>query len=192
MLVTTFLLILPAELPDKSFITSIVLGSRLRHSAVIAGAIAAFGLQMAIAVTAGRLLTALPERAVLSVVLLLFAGGSFILLRHAFRGDDDNEDVDVAEQPKSWWRSAGVTFGLLFAAEWGDLTQLIAAAQSARTGAPLSVFLGAWAALAVISVLGVSVGKVLRARINVRVLHGVAGAVLGLLAVLTLIELLGI
>ena len=47
--------------------------------------------------------------------------------------------------------AVGVSFALLFAAEWGDLTQLIAAAQSARTGLPLSVFVGSWCALAAIA-----------------------------------------
>ena len=188
-LFTTFLLILPAELPDKSFVASIVLASRLSRSAVWSGATVAFGLQMAIAVTAGQLLTALPRIYVLLVVIALFSFGAFLLLRQGFHGDSEDDDVEVKEQPKSWWRSALVTFGLLFAAEWGDLTQLIAAAQSARTDQPLSVGLGAWFALMLISALGVSVGKWLRERISVRVLNIVAGSVMLVIDVLVIIEL---
>lgn len=188
-LFTTFLLILPAELPDKSFVTSIVLASRLPRGAVWTGATAAFGLQMAIAVTAGQLLTALPRVYVLLVVIALFSFGAFLLLRQGFRGGSDDEDVEVKEHPKSWWRSVFVTFGLLFAAEWGDLTQLIAAAQSARTDQPFSVGLGAWLALIVISALGVLVGKWLRERISVRVLNIVAGSVMLVIDVLVIVEL---
>ena len=188
-LFTTFLLILPAELPDKSFVASIVLASRLSRSAVWSGATVAFGLQMAIAVTAGQLLTALPRVYVLLVVIALFGFGAFLLLRQGFRGDTDDDEVEVNEQPKSWWRSAFLTFGLLFAAEWGDLTQLIAAAQSARTDQPLSVGLGAWFALMLISALGVSVGKWLRERISVRVLNIVAGSVMLVIDILVIIEL---
>ena len=189
-LFTTFLLILPAELPDKSFVASIVLASKLPRSAVWVGATAAFGIQMAIAVTAGQLLTALPRVFVLLVVIALFSFGAFLLLRQGFRGDDDDDEVEVKEQPKSWGRSALLTFGLLFAAEWGDLTQLIAAAQSARTDQPLSVGLGAWFALILISALGVSVGKWLKERISVRALNLVAGGVMLVIDVLVIIELI--
>ena len=188
-LFTTFVLILPAELPDKSFVASIVLASRLSRSAVWVGATAAFGIQMAIAVTAGQLLTALPRIYVLMVVIALFSFGAFLLLRQGFRGGDDDDDVEVKDQPKSWWRSALLTFGLLFAAEWGDLTQLIAAAQSARTDEPLSVGLGAWVALMLISALGVSVGKWLQERISVRMLNIVAGSVMLVIDIVVIIEL---
>ena len=144
---------------------------------------------MAIAVTAGQLLTALPRMYVLMVVIALFSFGAFLLLRQGFRGDDDDDDVEVKDQPKSWWRSALLTFGLLFAAEWGDLTQLIAAAQSARTDEPLSVGLGAWVALMLISALGVSVGKWLQERISVRMLNIVAGSVMLVIDIVVIIEL---
>lgn len=189
-LFTTFLLILPAELPDKSFVASIVLASKLPRSAVWAGATVAFGIQMAIAVTAGQLLTALPRVYVLLAVIALFSFGAFLLLRQGFRGNAEADEVEVTEHPTSWGRSALLTFGLLFAAEWGDLTQLIAAAQSARTDQPLSVGLGAWFALIVISGLGVLVGKWLRERIKVKVLNLVAGSVLLVIDVLVVIELL--
>ncbi|MEI6363909.1 MAG: TMEM165/GDT1 family protein, partial [Actinomycetes bacterium] len=53
---TTFALIFPAELPDKTFIATLVLSTRYRHLWVWIGAVAAFGVQMVIAVVAGGLL----------------------------------------------------------------------------------------------------------------------------------------
>lgn len=184
----TFLLILPAELPDKSFVTSVVLSSRFPRLAVWTGAALAFAIQVVIAVTAGQLLTALPRRVVVGVVITLFAVGAFVLLRHAFRGDHEDEDVAISESSPSFGRGVGVSFGMLFAAEWGDLTQLVTAAQSASTGSPLSAGLGSWTALVTISGLAVLVGDWLRKRLNERVLHGIAGSIMLVLALLACLE----
>ena len=50
------------------------------------------------------------------------------------------------------------TFALIFLAEMGDKTQLMAMTQAARSGKPLSVILGAGAALVSVTVLGVVLG----------------------------------
>lgn len=184
----TFLLILPAELPDKSFVTSVVLSSRFPRFAVWVGAALAFAIQVTIAVTAGQLLSALPRRVVIAAVIALFLTGAFVLLRHALRGDHEDEDVTVKESSRSFGRGVGVSFGMLFAAEWGDLTQLVTAAQSANTGSPLSAGLGAWLALVTIAALAVFVGDWLRKRLHERVLHTIAGSIMLILAVLACLE----
>lgn len=184
----TFLLILPAELPDKSFVTSIVLSARFPRFAVWVGAALAFAIQVTIAVTAGQLLSVLPRQLVVGVVLALFATGAFILLRHAFRGDHVDEDIAVKESSRSFRRGVTTSFGMLFAAEWGDLTQLVTAAQSASTGSPLSAGLGSWCALVTISALAVVTGDWLRKRMHERLLHGIAGSVMLILAVLACVE----
>ncbi len=50
---------------------------------------------------------------------------------------------------------------MLFAAEWGDLSQLLTISMIARYGHPVSVFVGAWGALLVVSGLAVVAGRVL-------------------------------
>jgi len=57
-----FLIILPAELPDKTVVACLVMGSRYRPVFVFAGAAAAFTAHVALAVTAGGLLGLLPHR----------------------------------------------------------------------------------------------------------------------------------
>lgn len=188
----TFVLILPAELPDKSFVTSVVLSSRFPRLAVWLGAALAFAIQVTIAVTAGQLLTLLPRRLVVAVVFLLFALGAFVLLRHALSVRHEDEEVSVTEHSRSFKRGVGVSFGMLFAAEWGDLTQLVTAAQSANTGSPLSAGLGSWTALVTIAGLAVLVGDWLRKRLQERVLHGIAGGIMSVLAVLAALEFLRI
>jgi len=59
------------------------------------------------------------------------------------------------------WKVAATAFGAVFLAELGDKTQLAALTLSASTRQPLGVFLGASAALVVVTLLGVVAGAVL-------------------------------
>ncbi len=59
------------------------------------------------------------------------------------------------------WGLFTTTFGLLFVAELGDKTQLAVITMTARTGRPVTVLLGAVAALALVTLLGVIVGGVI-------------------------------
>jgi putative Ca2+/H+ antiporter (TMEM165/GDT1 family) len=56
------------------------------------------------------------------------------------------------------WTAFWTTFGTLFLAEMGDKTQLAVLTLTAQTRSPLSVFLGAALALALVSLIGVVVG----------------------------------
>ncbi|HJU54511.1 MAG TPA: TMEM165/GDT1 family protein [Pyrinomonadaceae bacterium] len=59
------------------------------------------------------------------------------------------------------WTAFWTTFGTLFLAEMGDKTQLAVLTLAAQTRSPLSVFLGAALALALVSLIGVAVGSAL-------------------------------
>src|SRR3712207_4036774 len=119
--------------------------SRFPPLPVFVGVGAAFGLQVAIAVTAGSLLSLLPEALVSGVVAVLFLVGAVVLWRSAASGPEDEELADT-RQGTSFFRVAAISFGVLFAAEWGDLSQLATAGLAARYDSPVSVFIGAWAA----------------------------------------------
>jgi Ca2+/H+ antiporter, TMEM165/GDT1 family len=56
------------------------------------------------------------------------------------------------------WKTFFAAFGVLFLAELGDKTQLAIITLTANTKSPLSVFLGASAALVLVSLLGVVFG----------------------------------
>jgi hypothetical protein len=60
---------------------------------------------------------------------------------------------------------------VLFAAEWGDLSQLLTAGLVAAGRAPVPVFVGSWVALAVVAGAGVVLGRVLRRRIRLSVIR---------------------
>jgi putative Ca2+/H+ antiporter (TMEM165/GDT1 family) len=185
---TAFVLVLPVELPDKTLFASLVLATRFAPLPVFVGVGAAFGLQVAIAVTAGSLLTLLPEALVSGVVAALFLVGAFVLWRSATSGAEDGGDGADTREGTSFARAAAISFGVLFAAEWGDLSQLATAGLAARYEAPLSVFLGAWAALLVVSGLAVFLGRKLADRLPVALIRRVAAGLFLVFAVLALVE----
>ena len=97
---TTFVVIFPAELPDKSMFASLVLGTRFRPLPVVCGVAAAFAVHVVIAVSIGSVFALLPQRLVLFVVAALFAGGSAWLLlgREDEVGAADEAPPPVADQ----------------------------------------------------------------------------------------------
>ena len=148
-----------AELPDKSMFASLVLATRHRPGWVWAGAAAAFALHMAIAVTAGQLLTLLPHRIVDWVVAVLFTAGAAYLWVSSFR-PGRQEGADASREggaPPSFLRVAATSFTVIFVAEWGDITQLTAANLAARYN-PVLVFAGATLGLWAVAAVAVSIG----------------------------------
>jgi putative Ca2+/H+ antiporter (TMEM165/GDT1 family) len=198
-LVATFAVIFPAELPDKSFLATVVLATRFPRLWVWLGAAAAFGVQMAVSVLAGQVLGLLPQRVVLAVTAVLFAVGAVILARESLRARGAQEEAEaeeavvVDEAARGRARGAATAFGtafaVIFTAEWGDLTQLVTAGQAARTGEPVSVFLGAWLALAAVSGLGVLLGGWLQQRVALWRLGAIAAVLLAVLALATVVQL---
>jgi len=197
-LLATFAVIFPAELPDKSFIATLVLATRYPRLWVWLGATLAFGIQMVIAVAAGQVLSLLPRLLVLGVTAVLFVIGAVVLIRGGLRAKADEEAEEAEEEAEIAQRATpgerglaafATTFVVIFTAEWGDLTQLIAAGQAARTDSPLSVFLGAWGALTLVAGLGVIAGAWLQKRVPLWRVRLISGTLLAVLAVITVVEL---
>lgn len=188
---TAFGLILPVELPDKTFVATLVLSTRYPPLPVWLGVIAAFAVQCLVAVAAGSLLSRLPDRPVALVAAALFAVGAFVLFRSARRSRADDEQQQEKEyerkvaSPKQGFRAAGASFLVLFTAEWGDLSQLLTAGLVARGSDPVPVFIGSWLALVVVSGLAVLLGRWLLKRVRLSLVRYVAAVVCAVLAVIT-------
>jgi Ca2+/H+ antiporter, TMEM165/GDT1 family len=187
-ILTAFVLVLPVELPDKTLFASLVLATRFPPLPVFIGVGTAFGLQVAIAVTAGSLLSLLPDALVSGVVAVLFLIGAVLLWRSANEGPEDADDVAEGKEGRSFFKVAAISFGVLFAAEWGDLSQLATAGLAARYDSPVSVFIGAWAALLVVSGLAVFLGKKLADRLPISLIRRVAAGLFLVFAVVAIVE----
>jgi putative Ca2+/H+ antiporter (TMEM165/GDT1 family) len=185
--VAAFATVFLAELPDKTMVATIVLSARFRRPlAVWAGAASALTLQMVIAVAAGQLLRLLPDRPVRFAVAAMFAIGAVVLWRSpGSAGVADHVADGAAEDVHrlSFRRIAITVFGIVFVAEWGDLTQL-ATASLATTRPPLSVLLGASLAMITVSAIGVGAGRALMRFLPERLLHRAAAVVFAVLSVL--------
>jgi putative Ca2+/H+ antiporter (TMEM165/GDT1 family) len=191
----TFVLIVPVELPDKTFVAALVLATRYQPFPVWVGVGLAFGVQSLVAVTAGQLVTFLPEWVTYLVSTLMFAAGAVVLIRAAPGADEEEVEQEhmfeaKARGSKMGWRAALASFLLLFAAEWGDLSQLLTINMVAKYGSPLGAFVGSWAALLVVSGLAVLFGRALLRFVRLSVLHYVGGAVCAVFAVIGVVQLL--
>jgi Ca2+/H+ antiporter, TMEM165/GDT1 family len=184
---TAFALIFPVELPDKTFVASLVLATRYRPLPVWIGVSAAFFVQCVVAVTAGSLLSLLPHAAVAAVAGLMFLVGGVVLWRGAARADAEEAEAEdefaaKATRDVTGLRAAATSFGILFLAEWGDLSQLLTAGLAARYHDPVSVFVGAWLALIVVAGLAVVLGRTLLRHVRLATIRRVGAAVCLVLA----------
>ena len=190
---TAFAVIFPVELPDKTFIASLVLSTRYRPPLVWIGVVAAFLVQTAVAVLAGGVISLLPRLLVLAVAAVMFAVGAFLLLRGAGRADaeaaEERAEMGASLADNTSTRRAVTTsFLVLFAAEWGDLSQLFTAGLVARGGDPASVFLGSWLALATVAAIAVAAGATLLRFIRLSTIRRIGGGICAVLALLTTVE----
>jgi Ca2+/H+ antiporter, TMEM165/GDT1 family len=190
-LISAFGLVLAVELPDKTLVATLVLTTRFRGWPVFAGVCAAFAVQCVIAVAFGSVLTLLPDVVLSLVVAAMFGLGSFMLLREGFsEADVAGEDASrTGPSPLSFMRSAMTSFGVLFAAEWGDASQLATASLAARIGNPFAVGVGAFSALVVVAGLAVFIGGKIRNRIRPKLIQRCAGFAFAGFAAFALVQL---
>ena len=176
--ISTFTLIALAEIGDKSQLVCMTLAARHRHWPVILGATTAFLLLNTLAVLFGAGVAAwVPERVTAGLVAVLF--GTFGV--HSLYKQDDGKSEDVVE--RSGHSIFFTTLLLILVAEFGDKTQ-IAVAGLASSLTPLPVWLGATAALVIVSALGVWAGRTVLQRLPLHWLHRISGGIFLLFALL--------
>ena len=191
--VTAFLLIFPIELPDKTFIATLVLATRYKPLPVWLGVSAAFAVQTVIAVALGGLIGRLPRTPVELFAGLMFVTGGVILIRGAGKADAEEAEAEEEFESKTQpgihgWRVVGASFLVLFVAEWGDLSQLLTASLVVRYQDPVSVGVGAFVALAAVSGVGALLGRTLLKRIRLATIRRVGGGLCLLLGAASLLH----
>lgn len=184
--VLVFGVIFISELPDKSMFASLILGMRYRKKYVWLGAAAAFTIHVVIAVSAGQAFGLLPHRVVESVVALLFLAGALLLLfgKHGFEPEPKIGDgPKFSNKTSSFWKVFGTSFTVVFLGEWGDITQIATANYTAHYHQPLSVGIGALAALWTVAAIAVVTGSKLMRIIPGHLLQRITAVILLFFAV---------
>jgi putative Ca2+/H+ antiporter (TMEM165/GDT1 family) len=184
---TVFAVVFPAELPDKTALASLILGSRYRPAWVYAGVAAAFAVHVALAIAAGSLLGLLPHRPLEIIVAVLFAAGAVLLLRGRH---EDDEQMEVKGSQPGFWRVAGTSFMVILVAEFGDLTQIATATLAARYHDPASVATGAVLALWAVAGLAIAGGRGLLKLIPLTWISRIAAVIMLVLAGISLVAAL--
>lgn len=183
---TSYFLILAAEIGDKSQLVCMALAVRYRAAPVLAGSILAFLFLNSIAVIFGSAIAGwIPELVIAIAVSALFLGFGLHAL-FASAGDDDISGEGISDddiQIKSQRHILLSTFVLITLAELGDKTQLAVVALSSQ-GNPTSVWLGSTLALVTTSMMAVWAGRTLLQRIPIVLLHRISGALFIALSVL--------
>jgi putative Ca2+/H+ antiporter (TMEM165/GDT1 family) len=183
---TTFALVFPAELPDKTALASLLLGSKYRAGYVFTGVAAAFAVHVLLALIAGSLLTLLPHRVLSIIVAVLFGLGAVVLIRG--RKDADEAVKEDQETPPTFLRVAVTSFVVIFIAEFGDLTQILIVNLAAKYHDPLAVGVGSWLALIGVAALALAGGRGLLRLIPARTITLIGAAAMAVLAVINLIS----
>lgn len=193
-ILTVFALAFVAELPDKSAVAGLVLGTRFPWPWVFAGIAGAFLTHVVIAVSAGQLLHLLPEQLLEGLVALLFILGAWLIWREGAHPDDvesEGEAEAAAATPSEgagFVKVASLAYGVIFIAEWGDLTQILTANLAAKYHDPLSVGIGATLGLWAVGLLAILGGKTLLKVLPMRWITRVAAVVMVVLGVFSAVS----
>jgi putative Ca2+/H+ antiporter (TMEM165/GDT1 family) len=219
LLAAVFGIIFVAELPDKTALASLVLSTRYRPGFVFIGVAAAFALHVIIAVAAGSALSLAPHRVVEAIVAALFLVAAALMLRGASEdgssdapqpreqaagsvpADDEPASHGAAApltrvrsgravQPVGFWKATVTSFGVLFVAEFGDLTQIATANLAAKYHDPLTVGAGAVLGLWAVGGLAILGGRQLLRWIPLTWIARVAALVMTVLGVISAVHAL--
>jgi|SRR5215472_16997026 len=185
-LLTTLAVVIPAELPDKSALASLMLGSRFRPVYVFVGVAAGFAVHVVLALVAGRLLALLPHRVLSVIIAVLFGAGAVLLVWR--RGEEEEVNRATAATQPTFLHVAATSFVVIFLGEFGDLTQIVIVNLAARYHDPLAVGLGALAGLWAVAALAIAGGRGLLKVVPFRLVTLIGAAVMAVLAVISLVS----
>lgn len=182
------LLITISELGDKTFFIAMLLAMRHSRRLVFLGVVAALAAMTVLSVLMGQVATLLPKTYVQSAEIALFIGFGLKLLYDASQmspktvccGEAKEAEAAIAQSDfaslkrRAKWGIVMQSFGLTFAAEWGDRTQFATVALAASNH-PGGVTVGAILGHAICAAIAVIGGRLVAGRISERILTGMGG-----------------
>jgi len=185
-----FALMFVLELPDKTFVATVIMSTKARPLMVALGASAAMVVQMALAVGAGSVLTLVPVHwRDLVVGLIFLAGGAYLLFVPESEEEEKGRREAALERVASHWKEITTAFVVIFIGEFGDLTQIQALNFEAKLHEPLEVFLAASIALIGVSFIGAYGGRALQRVMPLKRIRLGGGLIFTGLGVWTLVSL---
>jgi putative Ca2+/H+ antiporter (TMEM165/GDT1 family) len=178
------------ELPDKTFLATVIMATRARPLMVVIGGSLALVIQMGIAVGAGTLLTFFPTHwKDLIVGALFLAGAAYLLFVTESEEEEKGRREAEIEKAATRWKEITTAFVVLFIGEFGDLTQIQAANFQAKLHQPLEVFLASSLALVAVTFIGAYSGRALQRRVPLQRVRLGGGLIFAGLGLWTLISL---
>jgi putative Ca2+/H+ antiporter (TMEM165/GDT1 family) len=178
------------ELPDKTFLATVIMATRARPLMVVIGGSLALTIQMGLAVGAGTLLTFFPVHWKDLIVGVLFLGGAAYLLFVPESAEEEKgrREADI-ENAATRWKEITTAFIVIFIGEFGDLTQIQAANFEAKLHQPLEVFVASTLALVAVTILGAYSGRALQRVIPLKRIRFGGGLIFAGLGIWTIVSL---
>ncbi len=170
------------EMGDKTQLLAILLAAKFRRPwPIIAGIFCATLLNHALAGLVGGGIAALLGPDVLRWVI----GLSFLAMAVWMLIPDKIDEAQTGKYRFGVFWTTAIAF---FLAEMGDKTQIATVALSARYIDLFSVVMGTTIGMMIANVPAVFVGDVISRKVSMTLVHGIAGAIFGILGVLTLLN----
>ncbi len=171
------------EMGDKTQLLAIILAATFRKPwQIVAGIFTATVINHALAGAVGGWVA----QAMGPDVLRWVIGVSFLAMA-AWMLIPDKID-DAAANTKFKWGAYGTTVVTFFLAEMGDKTQIATVALAARYNDVIPVVMGTTLGMMLADAPAVFLGEKIAAKVSMKVVHGVAAAIFGVLGVLTLLN----
>ncbi len=171
-----------AEIGDKTQLLAFILAARFKKPVpIIAGILCATVINHGLAGALGAWITSTVSPDILRWIL----GVSFLGMAIWTLIPDkiEEEETQIAHKLGVF----GATFITFFLAEMGDKTQIATIAMAAHYASPVLVVIGTTLGMLIADVPAVFVGDKLAGRIPMKLVHGIAAALLAVLGVATLL-----
>ena len=179
-ILSTFVIVAIAEFGDKTQIAVVNLSCEHRPRPIFIGALLAFALVVGVSTSIGGAIAPY----ISAFWIGLVGGVSFLIFGVFTLFSRKDRTVKIKEHSKT----VTTSFLLIAIAELGDKTQLAIIALSAKFGAPVQVFLGAILAFALLTALGVVLGKIISRYVSTRYVKFGASLIFVLFGILFLFQ----
>jgi len=123
------------------------------------------------------------------VALLFLGGASYLLFVPEQREEEKGEREAAGERAGARVKEIATAFGVVFLAEFGDLTQIQAANFTIKTHQPLEVYLAGSLALLIISFVGAYGGQFLQRVVPIKWIRFAGGLIFAGLGIYSLVRL---